>query len=255
MPSYNQNPSPNSRPKAPSLDYLNGVRAKFHLPAEPEGVKKIVDLVKGKDSSSMQEIVRIIDTDHMVSQRLIKMAYPKAAARQGATVQMATSRLGVNRVIVVMVGELLSQAVIETFETMVSMTLEKDDSPSISLGDHYLLTGTVKFSGKTNGIVSLAFSPHLTLLLCARLMDGTMDDKYPPEVTHDVVGEIVNIITGNLQSRLCDAGFPSEMGLPEVKYVPTLPKDTVRGGSSDQFFFRHSIYSLAAHLSVDPKSS
>ena len=248
-----QNPDP--KPKAPSMEYLNGVRAKFHLPPQPEAVHKIVDLVKGKERSSMDEIVGIIKSDCAVSQRLIKMAYPKAASREGATVLMATSRLGINNVIVVMVGQLLIQAVLETFETMASMTLEKEEAPSMSMGDHYLLVATVKFSGKTNGIVSLAFSPHLTLLLCARLMDGTMDDKYPPEVTHDVVGEIVNIITGNLQSRLCDAGFPSEMGLPEVKYVPTLPKDTVRGGSSDQFFFRHSIYSLAAHLSVDPKSS
>jgi CheY-specific phosphatase CheX len=252
MPSYNQNPSPNSRPKAPSLDYLNGVRAKFHLPAEPEGVKKIVDLVKGKDSSSMQEIVRIIDTDHMVSQRLIKMAYPKAAARQGATVQMATSRLGVNRVIVVMVGELLSQAVIETFETMVSMTLDVEDPSMVSSSDQMFLTGTVRFSGKTNGQVTLAFSPHLSLLIAARSLGGTMDDTYPPEVMNDVIGEIVNIVTGNLQSRLCDAGFESEVGLPEVKYHSGLPKGTVAGGSNDQFYFRHGMYSLAVNLSIDP---
>jgi hypothetical protein len=82
-----------------------------------------------------------------------------------------------------------------------------------------------------------------------------MDDKHPPDVINDVIGEIVNIVTGNLQSRLCDAGFPSEVGLPEVKYQSSLPNDTVPGGCSDQFFFRQGMYSLAVNLSIDPQSS
>ena len=73
-------------------------------------MQKIAGLAKGRESASMDEITEIISTDSGVTQRLMSMAYPKTAARLGATVQMATSRLGVNRVIVVMVGDLLTKA-------------------------------------------------------------------------------------------------------------------------------------------------
>ncbi len=228
------------------------LRARFQLPPQPPGVQRIAGLVKGKETSSMDEIVEIIDKDHSVTKRLITMAFPRAAAREGATVQMATSRLGVNRVIVVLVGDLLTQAVIETFETMVAMTLETDDPSAMSMAEHGYLTGTVKFTGQTNGYVTLALSPHLSLLISARLLGGTLDDEYTPEVINDAIGELVNIVTGNLQSRLCDAGLPSEVGLPEVKFQPTLPKDTVAGGSTEQFYFRQGMYTLAVNLSIDP---
>jgi CheY-specific phosphatase CheX len=237
------------------MNYLNPVRAKFQLPPQPDAVEKIVGLVNGKNKSSMDEIVKIIDTERRVPQRLITMAFPKAAARLGATVQMATSRLGINRVIVVIIGDLLTQAVIETFQTMAAMTLELEDPAAVPEPDQFYLTGTVKFTGKTNGQVTLAFPPPMRMLMVARLLGGDMDDTHPPEVIHDVIGEIVNIVTGNLQSLLCDAGFPSEVGLPEVRYQTGLPRDPMPGGTSDQFYFRQGMYNLAVNLSIDPKSS
>src|ERR1700735_787361 len=150
----------------------NDLRTKFQLPPQPPDVQKIAGLVKGRESASMDEITEIIRTDSGVTQRLISQAYPRQAARLGATVQMATSRLGINRVIVVMVGDLLTKAVIETFETMVSMTLEIDDPSAMPLAEHGFLTSSVKFTGQTTGQVTLAFSPHLGLLVAAKLLGG-----------------------------------------------------------------------------------
>jgi len=242
--------SPKSPPTKPAPD----LRARYQLPAQPAGVQQIVNLVKGKDNSCMEEIVEIIDKDFAVTGRLISLAYPKPAARLGATVQMATSRLGVNRVIVVVIGDLLTKAVIDTFETMVGLTLKIDETSDMANSDQMYLTGTVKFAGRTKGQVTLAFPPSLRMMAVARLLGGTMDDRHPPEVINDIIGELVNIVTGNLQSLLCDAGFQSEVEVPEVKFQSSLPKDTVPGGSSDQFFFRSGMYTLAVNLSVAPQA-
>ena len=180
------------------------------------------------------------------------MAYPKPAARQGATVQMATSRLGVNQVIVVMVGDLLVHAVTEAFETMVAITLETDDGSAMSMAEHGFLTGSVYFTGQTNGRVTLSLSPHLSLLIASRLLGGNLDDEHSAEAINDAIGELVNIITGNLQSRLSDAGLLSEVGLPEVTYQSTLPKEAVPGGSNDHFYFRCGLHTLVVSLSINP---
>jgi CheY-specific phosphatase CheX len=240
--------------ETPPKQTAEDLRSKYQLAPHPTGVKKIASLVRGKNSASMEEITNIIDPDQMVTQRLISMAYPRAAARIGATVQMATSRLGLNRVIVVLVGDLLTHALMETFETMVALPMEPCTSSTMTLAEHGYLTGSVKFTGQATGQVSLTFSPHLSLLIATRLLGGNMED-HDLEAIHDAIGELVNIITGSLQSKLCDAGLPSEVGLPEVNFQASLPKEPVPGGSMDQFFFSHGIHTLAMTLSIDPSGS
>ncbi len=248
-----QNPKFASPETAPQKQ-LEDLRSKFRLAPLPTGVNKIAGLVQGKNSASMDEITNILDPDQMTSQRLISMAYPRPAARVGATVQMATSRLGLNRVIVVLVGDLLTQALMETFETMVALPVEIGNSSAMTSAEHGYLTGSVKFTGQATGQVTLTFSPHLSLLITTKLLGGNLED-HDAEAIHDAIGELVNIITGSLQSKLCDAGLPSEVGLPEVSYQASLPKEPVPGGSMDQFFFCQGAHTLAVTLSIDPSGA
>ena len=228
------------------------LRAKYQLAPQPANVKKIAGLANGRESATMEEITEIISTDSGVTQRLITLAYPRQTARIGATVQMATARLGVNRVIVVMVGDMLTKAVVETFDTMLGMKLEIADPATIAPAEHGYLIGTVRFKGESNGQVTLAFSPHLSLVLATTLLGCDLDAEQSPETINDTIGELVNIVTGNLQSKLCDAQLSSEVGIPEVKFEDVLPKEEVPGGSFDQFFFRSGMHTLVVNLSIDP---
>ncbi len=232
------------------------LRAKFELPPQHDHVEKIANLANGREKASMDEIAEVIGSAKGVTQRLINIAYPKKDARLGATVQMATSRLGVNRVIVVMVGDLLTKAVLETFETMVELPLEYlEDRTVPPIVDHGYLVGSVHFSGETNGVVSLAISPHFAMTIAHHLLAASGVEVEPaPEAINDMLGELVNIITGNLQSKLCDAGMPSEVGLPQVTFGYKLPQEAVEGGSIDQFFFREGEHSIAVCLSIDPST-
>jgi CheY-specific phosphatase CheX len=252
MPPPNNNPGFGKTSPMPKMDNL---RSRFGLAPLPANVQKIAGLARAKSDASMDELVKIIDADRSVTERMVAMAYPRPAARIGATMQMATARLGVNRIIIVMIGDLLKQAVIDTFQTMFSIGLEAEDAAALVMGGYDMWTGSVKFSGDNNGEVTLAFSRPLSLLVVANLTGGTLEDQYPVEVVSDAVGEIVNIVTGNLQSRLADAGFPSEVEVPKVRIASSLPKETIPGGSSDHFFFRNGIYRVGANLCIAPFSS
>lgn len=230
----------------------NELRARYGLRPLPPGVGKIAGLVKERQTASMDRITKIIGADSVMTQRLVTMAFPKVAARTGATVNSATSRLGVNRVILVIVGDILKEAVTETFETMISIPLQMDDLSEMPISQPGQLTGTVKFKGKANGQVTLAFSRNLTILVAARLTGGNLEDEYSEEILRDAIGEIVNIVTGNLQSRLHDAGLESEVGLPEVTRPSSFPNDTIPGGSSERFFFHQGMNNLTVNLSIAP---
>lgn len=231
------------------------LRSRFQLPPPAPGVQKIAGLVAGRESATMEEIAEIISSDESMTRRLICMAYPRVSAREGATVDMAISRLGINCVVLLLVGDLLTRAVYDTFSLMVSIQLEADDPALMPIEDHGRLTGTVKFNGTANGQVSLAFSNNLGLLIAARLLGGNDEDEFPPEVVTDAVGEIVNIVTGNLQSRLHDAGLTSQMEVPQVENQNEFPQSEVEGASTEQFFFREGTRGLGVNLCINPFAS
>jgi chemotaxis protein CheX len=255
------NPSPFQRPSArqpvappskpPAVSPQSELRDRFNLPQQPAGVQKIAGLVGAKDKS-LQEITRIIDADHRMTQRLIITAYPKVSAREGATVSNATSRLGIARVISIIVGEMLADSVADTFETMASIRLEPSDVANMPRFEKGVLVGSVRFRGTAEGEVALAFSQGLAQMVVARQTGGNLDDQYPSDVIHDAIGEVVNVITGNLQSRLCDAGLPAEVELPQVAFKSTFASVTILGGSSDRFLFHQGTHYLGVNLCIAP---
>lgn len=75
------------------------------------------------------------------------------------------------------------------------------------------VTGAVSLSGKASGIVYTGFSQSLAHAVTVRMLGG--DSPLAEEVS-DVVGEFTNMITGNLKSQLCDAGYPCQLSIPTV---------------------------------------
>ena len=86
------------------------------------------------------------------------------------------------------------------------------------------MTGSVRFTGETTGHVSLAFSAGTGLIIASQLLGGGDAGEHSREAINDAIGELVNIVTGNLQSKLSDAGLKSEVGLPEVSFRNYLPR-------------------------------
>jgi CheY-specific phosphatase CheX len=247
------NPQPQNhrtKPLTPPKD----LRAQFKLAPVPAGVDQIAGLVRGKETASMQEITTIINRDKAVTQRCMLTAYPKATARDGATLSMATTRLGLSRVISLIVVDLLQQVVVETFNTMISLEMKPEDPAQMPMPTSGFLLGKARFTGRATGDVLLAFPHSFSRFITAHLFGGRPEDEWPAENIGDSVGELVNIVTGNLQSRLADAGLPSEMGLPEVKPAAIFPSVTILGGTSDRFYFRNGHHHLGVNLCISPFS-
>jgi chemotaxis protein CheX len=75
------------------------------------------------------------------------------------------------------------------------------------------VTGAVSLSGKASGIVYTGFSQSLANAVTIRMLGCESPGE---EEVSDVVGEFTNMITGNLKSQLCDAGYPCQLSIPTV---------------------------------------
>jgi len=74
------------------------------------------------------------------------------------------------------------------------------------------LTGTVFLSGEWNGLVSLTCSSAAATAAAALMFGTSIDDVSPSDVL-DAVGELVNIVGGNIKGMLPP---PTGLSLPSV---------------------------------------
>jgi CheY-specific phosphatase CheX len=87
--------------------------------------------------------------------------------------------------------------------------------PSLS-ADSMQIVGSVSFAGKAMGSINLHFSEAFARLVTAAMLDMDEDDIEGDEEVHDVVGELSNMVGGDLKSRLCDAGLTCELSIPTI---------------------------------------
>lgn len=74
------------------------------------------------------------------------------------------------------------------------------------------INGSIGFGGKVMGNLFFSASEALARRIGAQLLGVEVGHA---EVS-DVVGEITNMIAGGCKSRLCDAGFPVVMSIPNI---------------------------------------
>ena len=102
----------------------------------------------------------------------------------------------------------------EVFDTMLSMELNEQDAPSLADGSR--IVGSVSLAGKVSGTVNIHVSDTFAAQITANMLGMELDEIESDEEVHDVIGELSNMIGGDLKSRLCDAGFACELSIPSI---------------------------------------
>ncbi len=111
----------------------------------------------------------------------------------------------------------VAHSVQHVFQTMLSMALTAGEPPPrerIADGRH--IVGTVGFAGTVMGNVSLLVSLEFAREMTAAMLGLSAEEIGGEEEVKDVVGEVCNMVGGDLKSRLCDAGFPCSLSIPTI---------------------------------------
>jgi len=113
------------------------------------------------------------------------------------------------------VRHLISEHVAEVFKTMLSLELAPVSGNAMpKFGER--VTGSVGFGGESvTGAVYLHMSAALAKELASAML-GLSADELSDHESNDVVGEITNMLTGQLKSCLCDAGATCAVSTPTI---------------------------------------
>ncbi len=107
--------------------------------------------------------------------------------------------------------DLVKSAVSEVFDTMLSLEIRQEPP-----GSEIRNAGAVGFSGKVCGVVYIYSSALLARRITCGMLgleEGEIDGD---EMVNDTVGEMTNMVVGQLKSRLCDRGAPCVLTVPSI---------------------------------------
>ena len=105
------------------------------------------------------------------------------------------------------------------FKTMLSMQLAPEDPPnrpSVTTGQH--IVGTVGFGGAVMGNVNIFVSREFAREMTAAMLGMPVEEARSDEEVNDLIGEVCNMVGGDLKSRLCDAGFTCSLSIPSITF-------------------------------------
>ncbi len=107
-------------------------------------------------------------------------------------------------------------AVRDVFDTMLSMGVKGISPDSAAQLEKPLIVGTVGLSGLVLGNVHLRLPHRFAVQIAAAMLGMGPGEIGGEEDVHDVIGEVCNMVGGNLKSRLCDLGFNCQLTIPTI---------------------------------------
>ena len=109
-----------------------------------------------------------------------------------------------------------SQAVSQVFDTMLALPVDllEDDVEDLSGGCH--IVGSVGIAGSVMGNVNILVSESFARIMTAAMLGMDEDEIEGEEEVKDVLGELCNMVGGDIKSRLCDAGLECGLSIPSI---------------------------------------
>ena len=228
----------------------------YGLEAIPECVARLTELVARQDAD-LDHLAKVISQDPELTSRLLRAANPRSQDESEygvTTVDGALMRNGVGCVLVLAMVAPLVRAVVKTFQTMLSLKAELINPRSADpiVEEHVL--AAIRFSGKAVGGVQVRLRVETARWIAATLLGVPPDELTDPAALSDAIGELANIIAGNLKSNLCDAGLECALGAPRISRTTEFRAKPVAGGSLERMAFRASQFVFFVDLTVNPWS-
>ncbi len=136
-------------------------------------------------------------------------------------------------------GSFLRSATQEVFETMLSMELGEIDAIKQLPEDTRQVVGSVSMAGTVSGTVNIYVGDMFAKVITADMLGMELDEVDSDEEIHDVVGELSNMIGGDLKSRLCDAGFDCSLSIPSITSGKDFVIESKGWAVNEQVFFEY----------------
>jgi len=152
------------------------------------------------------------------------------------------------------IGKSISKTILELFDSMLSMEVQGVDSCTDPGLEGNRFVGAVSYAGGVTGVVSVHVSNEFSRLMTASMLGIELDQIEDEEQVKDVIGEVCNIVAGNLKTDLIHAGLSFVMSTPTITTGNDFRIGEHKLGELQQFVFRHLEHDLLVELCMRAES-
>ena len=146
-------------------------------------------------------------------------------------------------------------AVVDVFDTMVSMEVEFLDSEPPLITDTGRMVASVNFIGNVVGILNIQVASEMTRLMMANVRDSGPEKFEQGGGIRGLLAEISNMIGGNLKSALNDAGHRCVISPPSITYGPDFTIKYLKMERLERFIFTHQENFIFVEVGLKPKQA
>jgi flagellar motor switch protein FliN len=107
-------------------------------------------------------------------------------------------------------------SVIDVFGTMLDMEVEPIQQLPDTFIEEMRTVGSVTFSGDVDGMFNIQVNDDFGKAMTAAMLGMETDEIESEEQVYDVIREVSNIMGGNFQSKLVDAGLSCVLSTPSI---------------------------------------
>ena len=158
---------------------------------------------------------------------------------QGATDALAQlSDADIAKIDALDINARVSEAVIDVFDTMLSLKLEPADAVTAESLEGIRNVGSVSFAGDATGMVSIHADDGFSREMAAEMLGMEVEEIKGSEAIADMLGELGNIVAGNLTSAFTDAGFMCALSTPSFTSGTDFKIEALNLENYERFAFR-----------------
>ena len=148
------------------------------------------------------------------------------------------------------VEKTIANSIIETFETMLSLDLVKVGKVTDAGLNENRLVGAVHYAGEVVGIMSIHVSREFARLITSAMLGIGEGEIGGEEEIKDVLGELTNIVSGNLKSDFLDSDLACIISTPSITHGSDFKIEPSRLGPVHEWVFRHKTHELLIQISL-----
>jgi flagellar motor switch protein FliN len=140
-------------------------------------------------------------------------------------------------------------AIMDTFATMLSMDLAKVGMSTDPGLNEQRYVAAVNFAGEVVGTLCLHASREFACLVTGGML-GMEPEQVEEEELKDVLGELTNIVSGNLKSDFLDAELACVISTPAITRGSDFKIEGGKDGEHHQWVYRHKTHELLIEVKL-----
>lgn len=149
------------------------------------------------------------------------------------------------------VEKTIANSIIETFDTMLDLKLAKVGKITDEGLNDRRLVGSVNYAGEVVGIMSIHVSEVFANLITSTMLGIEEDQIESIDEVKDVLGEITNIVSGNLKSDFLDSDLACVISTPSITRGSDFVIEPNRMGDMFQWIFRCKAGQVSHELIIE----